>query len=95
MEGRPTRRVYIEILTCAVLFLNLEDSRRTWAEAQLGGAQPRAPTLGLRAPALPWRPIMLRLADYAPLPLRIKENHAIKVSLIRRPTLLTVLNAHI
>jgi len=27
MEERPTRRVYIEILTCAPLFLDLEGSR--------------------------------------------------------------------
>jgi len=38
MEGRPTRRVYIEILTCAILFLNLEDSRRTWPEVEPGGS---------------------------------------------------------
>jgi len=49
--------------------------------------------LGGRAPALPpWAsaqlqgPIRLRLTDYAPPPLRIKENHAIKVGLIRQPT---------
>jgi len=27
MEERPTRRVYIEILTCALIFLGLEGSR--------------------------------------------------------------------
>ena len=27
MEERPTRRVYIEILTCAAVFYHLEDSR--------------------------------------------------------------------
>ena len=27
MKGRPTRRVYIEIITCAAIFLNLEESR--------------------------------------------------------------------
>jgi len=27
MEERPTRRVYIEILTCAAIFYHLEDSR--------------------------------------------------------------------
>ena len=27
MEERPTRRVYIEILTCVAIFYHLEDSR--------------------------------------------------------------------
>jgi len=27
MEERPTRRVYIEILTCTQIFYHLEDSR--------------------------------------------------------------------
>ena len=27
MEERPTRRVYIEILTCRAIFYHLEDSR--------------------------------------------------------------------
>ena len=27
MEERPTRRVYIEILTCCAIFYHLEDSR--------------------------------------------------------------------
>jgi len=27
MEGSPTRQVYIEILTCRVIFYHLEDSR--------------------------------------------------------------------
>jgi len=81
MKGRPTRRVYIEILMCVVLFLDLEDSRRTQAEAEPGGAQPSAP-----APTLSWRPITLRLTDYAPPPLRIKENRAIKVGFIQQPT---------
>ena len=46
--------------------------------------RPRGP--GGRAPALGEQPIRLGLADYAPPPLRIKENRAIKVGLIRRPT---------
>jgi len=85
MEGRPTRRVYLEILMCAVVFLNLEDSRRTWAKAEPGWALSRVPALGLRAPALPWRLNTLRLVDYATSPLRIKENRVIKVGLIQRP----------
>jgi len=28
IEERPTRRVYIEILTCCAIFYHLEDSRR-------------------------------------------------------------------
>jgi len=86
MEGRPTRRVYIEIITCAAIFLNLEESRShgnerdfEWARGQ--GARPPP-----RAPALMLQPIRLRLLDRAPPPLIFKENHAIKVGLIRRPT---------
>jgi len=46
MEGRLTRCVYNEIITCAAIFINLEDSRRTWAEVEPGrgpaqGARPR------------------------------------------------------
>jgi len=44
MEERPTRRVYIEILTCAPIFYHLEDSR-----SHRQGAHP--PPLGAR-PAL-------------------------------------------
>ena len=49
MEERPTRRVYIEILTCAVIFYHLEDSRShgNEAEAERGLAQ------GARPPVVP------------------------------------------
>ena len=53
---------------------------------KLSGLGGRALALAPRAPALLQEPIRLRLADYAPPPLRIKENCAIKVGLIRRPT---------
>ena len=41
MEERPTRRVYIEILTCRAIILHLEDSRshETEAEAKRGQRQ--------------------------------------------------------
>ena len=54
MEERPTRRVYIEILTCRAIFYHLEDSRshETEAEAKLGQAQGARPrSLGARPPA--------------------------------------------
>ena len=34
MEERPTRRVYIEILTCRAIFYHLEDSRSHGTEAE-------------------------------------------------------------
>jgi len=45
MEERPTRRVYIEILTCVAIFYHLEDSRshgneREAERAQGQGARP-------------------------------------------------------
>jgi len=45
MEERPTRRVYIEILICAPIFLGLEDSRshtneREAERAHRQGARP-------------------------------------------------------
>ena len=45
MEERPTRRVYIEILTCRVIFYHLEDSRShgNKAEAERGLAQGARP----------------------------------------------------
>jgi len=44
-EERPTRRVYIEILTCATIFYHLEDSRSHGNEREAGrtrgqGARP-------------------------------------------------------
>jgi len=86
MEKRPTRRVYIEILTCAPIFYHLEDSRSHGNEQEDERARGRVPALPLWVPALAQQPIRLSLVDHAPPPLRIKENHAIKVSLIRRPT---------
>jgi len=49
MEERPTRRVYLEILTCAAIFYHLEDSRshgneREAERARGQGARP--PPLG-------------------------------------------------
>jgi len=57
MKERPTRRVYIEILTCRVIFYHLEDSRshRNEREAeQAWGQGARPPPL---APALVQAPI--------------------------------------
>ena len=58
-EERPTRRVYIEILTCSAIILHLQDSRshENEAEAEQGLAQGTRPL---------WCPIRTRLADYAP-----------------------------
>jgi len=39
MEERPTRRVYIEILTCARIFYNLEEYRRHGNEREAERAQ--------------------------------------------------------
>ena len=52
MEERPTRQVYIEILTCRAIILHLEDSRSHGkeAEAERGHSQ------GARPPALGARP---------------------------------------
>ena len=56
MEERPTRRVYIEILTCRAIFYHLEDSRSHGNEAELEwalaqGARPR--DQGARPPMVP------------------------------------------
>jgi len=51
MEERPTRRVYIEILTCRAFFYHLEDSRSHGEEAEAERAQrqgARPPSLGTR-----------------------------------------------
>jgi len=51
MEGRSTRRVYIEIITCAAIFLNLEESRSHGNERETGRARgqgARPPPLGAR-----------------------------------------------
>jgi len=86
MEERPTCRVYIEILTCRAIFYHLEDSRSHENEREAKRARGQGARPPPRAPAMLQEPIRLRLEDYAPPPLRIKENHAIKVGLIRRPT---------
>ena len=86
IEERPTCRVYIEILTCALIFYHLEESRSHGNEREAKRARGQGTRPTPRAPALAQQLIRLSLADYAPLPLRIKENHAIKVGLIRRPT---------
>ena len=52
-EERPTRRDYIEILTCRAIILHLEDSRshETEAEAKQGQRQGARPVpLGARPP---------------------------------------------
>jgi len=51
MEERPTRRVYIEILTCHAIFYHLEDSRSHTNEQQAERAQGQGacpPPLGAR-----------------------------------------------
>jgi len=48
-EERPTRRVYIEILTCALIFNHLEDSRSHGNEREVDrawGQGARPPPLG-------------------------------------------------
>jgi len=49
-EERPTRQVYIEILTCRAIFYHLEDSRSHGkeAEAEDSGTGPGPPFLGAR-----------------------------------------------
>ena len=52
-EERPTRRVYIEILTCRTIIYHLEDSRSHGTEAEDEGAQAlsaRPTLLGARPP---------------------------------------------
>jgi len=51
MEERPTRQVYIEILTCAAIFYHLEGSRSHGNEREAERAQglgARPPPLGAR-----------------------------------------------
>ena len=66
MEERPTRQVYIEILTCAPIFYHLEDSRSHRNEREAKRPGDRAPALPPWAPALLQEPIRLCLMDYAP-----------------------------
>ena len=56
MKERPTRRVYIEILTCRAIFYHLEDSRSHEIEAEAKRGQDlgaRPVSLGARPPAEP------------------------------------------
>ena len=48
-EERPTRQVYIEILTCAAIFGHLEDSRSHGNEAEVE----RGLAQGARPPVVP------------------------------------------
>jgi len=52
-EERPTRRVYIEILTCRTIILHLEDSRSHGKEAEAEQGQ----ALGARPVDLGARPL--------------------------------------
>ena len=55
-DERPTRRVYIEILTCRTIFYHLEDSRSHGTEAEAERAQgqgARPSPEGARPPVLP------------------------------------------
>jgi hypothetical protein len=52
-EERPTRWVYIDLLTCCAIFYHLEDSRSHGTEAEAERAQAqgaRPPLLGARPP---------------------------------------------
>jgi len=53
-EERPTRRDYIEILTCCAIILHLEDSRSHGKEAEAEQGQ----ALGARPVALGARPLL-------------------------------------
>ena len=66
MEESPTRRVYIEILTCRTINLHLEESRSHENERETGRARgqgARPPPLGAR---LASGPIRANFADHAP-----------------------------
>ena len=61
-EERPTRRVYIEILTCRAIFYHLEDSRSHGNEREADRARgqgARPPPLGAR-PATETNQLQLR-----------------------------------
>ena len=53
-EKRPTRRDYIEILTCRVIILHLEDSRSHGKKAKAERGQRQ----GARPPSLGARPLL-------------------------------------
>ena len=54
MKERPTRRVYIEILTCRAIFYLLEDSRSHGNEREADRAR------GQGARQVPWVPAQLQ-----------------------------------
>jgi len=85
MDERSTCRVYIEILTCALTFLGVEGSRSHTNEREAERAHRQGARPTPWAPARLWWPITMNHVDYAPPPLRNKENRSIKVGLIRRP----------
>jgi len=66
MEERPTRRVYIEILTCRAIFYHLEDSRSHRNEPEAERARGQGARHPLWAPAQLQSPIRTRFADDAP-----------------------------
>ena len=86
IEERPTRRVYIEILTCAPIFLGVEESRSHTNEQEAERAQPQGARPAPQGARPPVMAITASLVDYAPSPLRIKKNCSIKVGLIQWPT---------
>ena len=57
MEERPTRRDYIEILTCRAIIFHLEDSRSHGKEAKAERGQRQGARPPALAPALTWSPI--------------------------------------
>jgi len=85
MKRRPTCHVYNEIITCRAIFLNLEESRSHGNERETGRARGQGARPRPWAPAQVSGPIWTKLLDRAPPTERIKENHAINVSLIRWP----------
>jgi len=49
MEERPTRRVYIEILTCRTIILHIEESKSHGNERETGRARGQGARPGLEA----------------------------------------------
>jgi len=54
-EERPTRRVYIEVLTCCAIFYHLEDSRNYGNEAEAKRAQGQGARLATVSNSDPFR----------------------------------------
>jgi len=65
MEEMPTRRVYIDILTCRAIFYHLEDFRSHGNEREGDRARGQGARPPPWAPAQVLWPIRSRLADYA------------------------------